>query len=226
MWYVCVFINLLIIYIYTYIYIYKVTYQGGNVWSTETDIDMGLAKAWTAIDSQSVIWKSDLTDKLKSSFFQAAFVSILLYGCTTWTLTKHMEKKLDGNYTRMLREILNQTWRLHPTKLYGNQPPITKTIEIRRTRHAGNCWRSRDEHIRDVLLWTHSHGRRKAGRLTRTYILQLCVDTGRSPEYQLEPMDDRKEWQERVRDLPADTVKWLYIYIYMCIYIYIVCVCI
>ena len=32
---------------------------------------------------------------MKRSFFQAAVVSILLYGCTTWTLTKRMEKKLD-----------------------------------------------------------------------------------------------------------------------------------
>ena len=49
--------------------------------------------------------KSDLTDKMKRSFFQAAIVSILLYGCTTWTLTKRPEKRLDGNYTRMLWAI-------------------------------------------------------------------------------------------------------------------------
>ena len=77
-------------------------------------------------------------------------VSILLYGCTTWTLTIRLEKKLDGNYTRILRAILNKSWRQHPTKhqLYGHLPPITKTIQIRRTRHAGHCWKS------DVLLWT------------------------------------------------------------------------
>ena len=55
----------------------------------------------------SVIWKSDLTDKMKRSFFQAAIESILLYGCTTWTLSKRLEKKLDGKYTRMLRARLN-----------------------------------------------------------------------------------------------------------------------
>ena len=33
-------------------------------------------------------------------------------------------------------------------------PPITKTIQVRRTRHAGPCWRSRDELINDVILWT------------------------------------------------------------------------
>ena len=89
----------------------KFTYLGSSVSSTETDIDTRLAKAWTAINRLSIIWKSDLTDKMKRSFFQAAIVSILLYGCTTWTLTKRMEKKLDGNYTSMLWAILNNSWR-------------------------------------------------------------------------------------------------------------------
>ena len=122
----------------------KFTYLGSSVSSTEKDIDTRIAKAWTAIDSLSVIWKSDLTDKMKRSFFQVAIVSILLYGCSTWTLTKRMEKKLDGNYTRMLRAILNKSLRQHPTKqqLYGHLPPITKAIQVRRTRHVGHCWRS------------------------------------------------------------------------------------
>ena len=81
----------------------KFTYVGCSVSSTKTDIDTRLAKAWTTIDRLSVVWKSDLPDKMKRSFFQAAIVSILLYGCTTLTLTKRMEK-FDSNYTRMLRE--------------------------------------------------------------------------------------------------------------------------
>ena len=105
----------------------KITYLESSVSSTETDISTRLAKAWTANDSLSVIWKSDLTDKMKRSFFQAVIVSILLYRGTTWTLTKRMEKKLDGNYTRMLRAILNKSWRQNPTKqqIYGYLPPIT-----------------------------------------------------------------------------------------------------
>ena len=69
----------------------KFTFLGSSVSSTEKDIDTRLTKAWTAIDKLSVIWKSNLTDKMKRSFFQAAVVSILLYGCTTWTLTKRLE---------------------------------------------------------------------------------------------------------------------------------------
>ena len=137
----------------------------------------------------------DLTDKMKRSFFQAAVVSILLYGCTTWTLTKRLKKKLDGNYTRMLRAILNKSWRQHPTRhqLYGHLPPITKTIQVRRTRHAGHCWRSKDELISDVLLWTPAYGQAKAGRQARTYIHQLCEDTGCNPEDLPEAMNDREK---------------------------------
>ena len=151
---------------------------------------------------------------MKRSFFQAAFVLILLYGCTTWTLTKQMKKKLDGNYTRMLRAILNNTWRQHPTKqkLYGHQPPITKAIKIRRTRHAGYCWRSRDELISDEILRTPSHGRAKAWQPARTYIQQLCVDPGCSPEDTPEAMDDRKWWRERVRDIRVDGTTWWWWY--------------
>ena len=87
----------------------KFTYLGSSVSSTEKDIDTRLTKTWTAIDRLSIIWKSDLTDKMKRSFFQAAVVSILLYGYTTWTLTERLKKKLDGNYTRMLRPILNKS---------------------------------------------------------------------------------------------------------------------
>ena len=181
----------------------KFTYLGSSVSSTEKYINTQLTKAWTAINRLSIIWKSDLTDKMKRSFFQAAVVSILLYGCTTWTLTKRLEKKLDGNYTRMLRVILNKSWRQHPTRhqVYGHLPPIAKTIQVRRTRHAGHCWRSRDELIRDVLLWTPTYGRAKAGPSARTYIQQLFEDLP-------EAMNDREKWRERVRDIRTNGTTW------------------
>ena len=142
---------------------------------------------------------------MKRCFFQAAVVSILLYGYTTWTQTKRLENKLDGNYTRMLRAILNKFWRQHPTRhqLYGHLPPITKTIQARRTRHAGHCWRSRDEPISDVLLWTPTYGRPKAARAAQTYIQQLYEGTGCSPEDLSKAMNDREKWRERIRDIRA-----------------------
>ena len=106
----------------------------------------------------------------------------------------------------MLRAILNKSWRQHPTRhqLYGHLPPITKTIQVRRTRHAGHCWRSKEELISDVLLWTPAYGQAKAERLARAYIQQLCEDTGCSPE----AMNDREKWRQRVRDIRASGTTW------------------
>ena len=181
------------------------TYLGSSVYSTEIDFNTRLAKAWTAIDRLSVILKPNLTDEIKCSFFQAVDVSILLYGCTTWTLTKRLENNLNGNYTRMLRAKLNKSWRQHPTKQqqYGHLPSITKTIQVRRTRHAEHCWRSRDELISDILLLLPSYGPAKTGRPARTYVQQLCADTGCSPEDLPRTMDDRERWWERVREICA-----------------------
>ena len=152
----------------------KFTYLVSSISSTENDINPWLAKAWTAINRLSVIWKSYLSDKMKCSFFQAAAVSILLYGCTTWTLTMRM-KNIDGNCTRKFRAVLKKSGKQHPTKqqLYGHLPPITKTIQIRRASHAGSYRSSKNKLIINVLQWTHSHGRARVGRPART-----CRTTG------------------------------------------------
>ena len=84
-------------------------------------------------------------------------VSILLNGCTTWTLTKRLEKKLDGNYTIMLRAILNKSWRQHPTKhqVYGHLPPIYIIIVI--------------------ILSCHQHGYPKTSLATPHYLSSLLA---------------------------------------------------
>ena len=109
------------------------------------------------------------------------------------------------NSTRMLRAVLNKSWRQHPTRhqLYGHLPSITKTIQVRRTRHAVHCWRSKDELISDVLLWTPTYGRAKTGRPARTYIQQLCEDTGCNSEDLPEAMNDREKWREKGQGYPC-----------------------
>ena len=64
------------------------------------------SKDTDSYDRLSVIWKSDLTDKMKRSFFQAAVVSLLLCGCTTWTLTNVWRKSL----TTITQECCEQYW--------------------------------------------------------------------------------------------------------------------
>ena len=105
--------------------------------------------------------------KMKRSFFQAAgHIDTAILVCTTWDANRRLEKKLDGNYTRMLRAILNKSLAAapHKTPTVRATCPLSRNLfKSRRTRHAGHCWRSRDELIRDVLLWIPQHGRAKAG---------------------------------------------------------------
>ena len=141
------------------------------------------------------------------NFFPAAVMSLLLYACITWKLIK---KKLDANYTRMPRAIFNKSRKEHPTKqeLYGHLPPILNTIQIWQTRHAGHCWRIKDELIGNFLLWTPSHGCASVGRPAKIYLQQLSTNTGSSLEDLPEMMDDRDGWQERVREIRATSKSW------------------
>ena len=103
----------------------------------------------------------------------------------------------------MLPVILNKSWRQQPTKqqLYGQLPLITKTIQLRRNRHAGHCWRSRDPLISDLLLSTTTYGRGKAGRTARSYIQKLGEDTGWRAVHLPEEINDREKWPERLTDI-------------------------
>ena len=134
--------------------------------------------------------------------------------------TKRMEKKLDGNCPRMIQAILNKCWKQHATKrrLYGHLPTISKIIQIRQTRHAWHCWRSKNELISDVLLFTSSNGRTR--RPARIYLQQLCRDTGCRLEVLPEAMYVRDRWRKRVREISASGTTWWSWYIYIYIYIY------
>ena len=127
----------------------KFTYLGSNISSSESDINIFLVKAWNLID----MWKFNFSDEIKQDFFQVVAVSILLCRCTIWTQRKYMEKKLGGNYTRMLHVVLNKSWKQHPTKqqVYGHLLLIWEAIQVRRTRRMGHCWRSKDKLISDIL---------------------------------------------------------------------------
>ena len=179
------------------------TYLGSNIASTEKDVNIRIAKAWGALDGLKILWKSNLPGNLKREFFNATVGTILLYGSTALTLTSSLEAKLDGTYTRMLRTVLDISWEQHPTRkrLYGKLPTISSTIREQITQYAGHCWRSKNELVRSLLLWTPKHGHTRVGRPCRTYIEQLLQDTGwkmEELESVKEAMEDRDVWRQRV----------------------------
>ena len=120
----------------------------------------------------------------------------------------------------MLRAILNISWKEHPKKirLYGNIPPLTSIILIRRTRFAGHCYRSEEEIVKDVLLWTANHGTTNIGRPRKTYVKQICDDMGMTTEELKTAMKDRMTWKKIVesarKTIPIRYGKVIVIYLY------------
>ena len=117
-------------------------------------------------------------------------------------------RQLQKNAASNIEQVLEVTTHKAPTI----RPPASHHENyiylLRRTRHAGLCWRSKDELLRDVLLWTHTYGRAKSRRPARTYIQQPCEDTGCSPEDLPEAMNDRERWRERAWDICASGTTW------------------
>ena len=123
------------------------------------------------------------------------------------TAGEEARRQLHKNATCNLEQVLAATPYKTPT-VRPPAPPITKTTQVRRTRHAGHCWRSRDKLIRDVLLWTPTHGRAKQDD-QHEHIFSSYV---RIRDVVLKTYLGRwtigEEWQGRARDIRAISAIW------------------
>ena len=168
----------------------------GSYTNTPHDIDTRIGKAWGAIHSLSKVWLSPIKRSTKMRVFKASVESILLYGSDSWTLTKSLSKRIDGNYTRMLRKVQNISWKSHTTNksLYGPYPRLSTIIRRRRLALAGHVMRH-DEVAGRVLLWKPDVNRR-VGRPKTTLKNVLEEDTGLEGEELLTVMLDRESWRK------------------------------
>ena len=108
--------------------VYEFIYIICNISSTENDINIHIGNVRTATDKFSIVWKSDLFDKIDRDFFQTVALFVLLCGYVFWIQTKCIEKILDGNHKQMLRVVLKKPWKKHHTKLqfYGHLAHISE----------------------------------------------------------------------------------------------------
>ena len=146
-----------------------------------------MAIAWESAKRLSVVWRYQLDDKTKLAFFQANVQSVLLYGCETWTLTKALEKRLDGTYTKLLRYITGTPWQTHvPNEvLYQGMKKISVVIRERRLRFFGHCVRAVNQPVSSLVLWRPQHVKfKRGGGARKTYIKQVTYDVAVALEMQ------------------------------------------
>jgi hypothetical protein len=154
-------------------------YLGSWIRNSFKDISVRIADAWLAATKMRNIWKSHLDEDLKRQFFNSTVVSILLYGCETWSLTNTLEQRINGSYTKLLRYAMGVSWIDHVTNatLYGNFPKITRTIQYRRLRFAGHCLRASDQVVTTLVLRQPIKGQyRRGGGSTLTYPKRILKD--------------------------------------------------
>ena len=175
-------------------------YLGGRMESSEKDFQIRKALAWAACNKLKTIWKSNIKKKIKERLFLATVESVLLYNSETWTMSKTMEKRLDGCYTRMLRMAFNVSWKdkLTNEELYGGLPKVSSKVASRRLKLAGHCIRHLEEESSKLVLWEPSRGKRNVGRQAVTYIDTLKQDTGMESTQEIRTaMMDKDGWRRR-----------------------------
>jgi hypothetical protein len=185
-------------------------YLGSMINSALTDINIRRGMAWGAFWDMSKIWKSaDIPLTLKVRIFNATCLSVLLYGCETWPLTKQICARLDSFATSCFRYMLNIKRTDHVTNTFVlsavGQPSLSTLVKQRQLRWLGHTLRRTDNsYIRQFALYTPSHGKRQRGRPPLTYkkyIEQLIKNI--TTEDIETVAQDRDRWRQLVVDCSA-----------------------
>ena len=177
-------------------------YLGSWMESSEKDFEVRKALAWSNCHKLRKIWSSNISSAIKKKLFISTVESTLLYGSETWTVSKTLEKKLNECYTCMLRMCLNVSWqqKLTNDQLYGDLPPVSHKVAIRRMRLAGHCARHPELVASSLILWEPKFGNAKRGRPAVNYLNTLKNDTGLETANELlNAMQDRTSWKEYSR---------------------------
>lgn len=181
-------------------------YLGSHISSSEKDYTIRKGMAWSACNDMHKIWTSQLPTQLKVKIFRTTIEPILLYGSETWTLSRKLEKKLDGTYTRLLMRAQNLSWKRHPTisLIYGKLPRVSALVRSRRVQFAGHCYRAQSEIISSLLLWKPISARSRGRKLSFPDVISR--DTGIRVEELGTAMKDREVWRGMVNSVLSTTV--------------------
>ena len=181
-------------------------YLGSFISSSEKDFQVRKGLAWAACNQLHSLWSSNISDSIKLKTFHTVIEPILLYGSETWTLSKQLEKKLDGTYTRLLMRVRNLSWKNHPTlfQIYGRTPRVSDVVRKRRTQFAGHCFRAEKEIISSLLLWKPPNTILRGRKLSFPDILSR--DSGIEKQDLGTAMRDRDVWRGIVEAMISTAV--------------------
>jgi len=189
------------------------TYLGANVTMDgggTADVKKRIALASGQMKKLANIWKTNnISRKTKATLFKSLVLSVLLYGCETWKLTKGEEHRLDVFQTKCLRRIFKIRWQQHITNVtvreIAGMEKISDEIRRRRWNWIGHLLRrERNDDCVVALGWT-PEGRRNRGRPKTTW--RRMVENERNKagwktwNAVRHSATDREQWRRDVTDL-------------------------
>ena len=161
-------------------------YLGSHMNSDVKDIEARIALAWGAFHKlEKILTSRHVGVMLRVRFFNAACVSILLYGCESWLVTKSLSIKLDvfarKCYRRMIGVVQSED-RMTNKDLYDRvqSAPISTLIRHRQMSFTGHCLRmNQDEPANIYMLYTSNvRASNRRGRPRMSYLDQMSTYMG------------------------------------------------
>ena len=177
--------------------------------SSASDLKRRKALAWTAFWKLGQLWKSTtIPISTKVKLFHTTCVTVLLYGCESWVISKDMENKINSFGTSCYRIMLNikRVDRVPNSTIYNltETAPLVEKARTRQLKFVGHILRlPDDEPVKEYALYVPTHGKRKPGRqrtLFWKYIQCLLGDMDSMlSQGQLSAMaQDRCSWRKLV----------------------------
>lgn len=183
----------------------KFKYLGAVIASDGTsihEIKSRMATATAAMSKLHPIWRSKISSHIKLKLYKSLVVSILLYGCESWTLTAESENKIQAFETKSFRKILGISYKDHVTNkevirqiesLTGPQEPLLATVKRRKLTWFGHA--IRHDSLSNTIIQGTIEGCRKRGRQRKRWSDNIKEWTQMSTDDLLRTARDRTAWR-------------------------------
>ena len=168
-----------------------------------TEVRIRLATATSAMANLGRIWKSkSISFPTKLKLYRSLVLSILLYGCESWTLSAELEKRIVAFEMKCYRKLLNIPWverktnnfvQAEITRCAGPQEPLLAIVRRRKLAWFGHVTRH-NTLSKTILQGTVEGGRRK-GRPRKSWTEDIKVWTQAEMPALLEKASDRHRWR-------------------------------
>ena len=171
--------------------------------SSVKEVKARLSLATAAMTRLSTIWKSSSIGFLvKLKLYKSLVVSILLYGCESWTLTADLERRIQAFEHKCLRKLLHISHTEHKTNefvrqlvfiLAGKQEPLLAVVKRRKLAWYGHI--SRHDTLSKTIFQGTVEGKRSRGRPRKSWSDNVKDWTNQPTARTLRAAEDRHQWR-------------------------------